>query len=735
MKTGMKILFLGANGLDTSRLRIPAELRDVKEELERAKDRKEIEVCAELAVRPVDLSRLLLDHRPDVVHFSGHGMLLRVRPAASAGATREFDAPGDVEAFGPAAPGVVFFEDDGGKAAPVPSEALTGLFALMTSQRCVVLNACFSAAQAAEIAAHVDCVIGMKRAIGDGPAVAFSIGFYRALVRGMSVKEAFELGKNTIGICDLPDADVPELHCREGVDPSDVRLVDLPRGRALAPAKAPKKQGARGKREWLVALGLLAGSFVAAGAWIAAPARLPRVSKASGAVVVVGPGVFSTEGREAAGALCVALDHVASDAEPRAVCRSRGLVDGDEALRERAISSGASVLVLVDDGGVARLHLLGDLAEHDRLSRGLPRVDLSRSGSEAALAPILRELARAADGAKAGSFDKARLRCGESVAQEALGVAVSTLVLRLYAPNCGSSREDLDALRPRCRGEECRILDMLDVAHPPAPTDCDREADENARFSCMRRQALQACAEGQKGEASRWLERLDAVKNPFYGISASEVAACSIAFASGLSAEERASLEARADRVEAACEVPLCEAVPGQCAFCAAAVGERAGFWAHAGDWARAERDYERAFRVSKDNEHLLGMVESRLHRFRAFSGEELAKKAAEDLKAMSGADAAQKVRAGLLAWVAAKREGNETYVGAAERAILKAYAELSEGTSVYSRERPDEVERALVCPRSVKACAVYDLLAVPKEAAVAERLREVLRGAGLPEE
>ena len=59
----MKILFLGANGIDTSRLRLGAELRDIQAEIERAQARREIEVRAELAVTPMDLNRLLLAER------------------------------------------------------------------------------------------------------------------------------------------------------------------------------------------------------------------------------------------------------------------------------------------------------------------------------------------------------------------------------------------------------------------------------------------------------------------------------------------------------------------------------------------------------------------------------------------------------------------------------------------------------------------------------------------------
>jgi hypothetical protein len=116
----MKILFLGANSLDTPQLQIPAELRDVKEEFERAAKRQDIDVRAELAVRPTDLSRLLLGYRPDIVHFSGHGMELRVRTGTTSGTTREFDLPDDSASQDTSSESAILFENSAGHAVLVP---------------------------------------------------------------------------------------------------------------------------------------------------------------------------------------------------------------------------------------------------------------------------------------------------------------------------------------------------------------------------------------------------------------------------------------------------------------------------------------------------------------------------------------------------------------------------------------------------------------------------------------
>jgi hypothetical protein len=64
----------------------------------------------------------------------------------------------------------------------------------------------------------------MKRAIDDRAAIAFAVGFYRALALGKSVRTAFDLGRNEIALRGLPDSDVPELIHRADVEPSNVFL-------------------------------------------------------------------------------------------------------------------------------------------------------------------------------------------------------------------------------------------------------------------------------------------------------------------------------------------------------------------------------------------------------------------------------------------------------------------------------------------------------------------------------
>jgi hypothetical protein len=72
-----------------------------------------------------------------------------------------------------------------GRAKNVPPEALVGLFhVLKDNVRVVVLNACYSAAQAKGIVKEIDCAVGMSDAIGDDHAIAFATEFYQALAQG-----------------------------------------------------------------------------------------------------------------------------------------------------------------------------------------------------------------------------------------------------------------------------------------------------------------------------------------------------------------------------------------------------------------------------------------------------------------------------------------------------------------------------------------------------------------------
>lgn len=168
MKT--KILILASNPKETTSLEINREIRDLIEVIKRSPARDRFTIETRLAVRPQDLQSALLEEKPRIVHFCGHG---------------EEDG--------------LVLENEAGKLHLVSKEALADLFGHFSQQiECVLLNACYSQVQAKEIVKQINFVIGMRQPILDRSAIAFSAGFYGALGAGESITKAYAFGCNRI---------------------------------------------------------------------------------------------------------------------------------------------------------------------------------------------------------------------------------------------------------------------------------------------------------------------------------------------------------------------------------------------------------------------------------------------------------------------------------------------------------------------------------------------------------
>ena len=161
-----KILFASANPKDTKQLRLDLEARQIQEALKLNENRDDFEIVTCLAMRVKDLQGALLKHQPNIVHFCGHGKT----------------------------EGLVL-EDESGFSKLVSESALGSLFESFRRQvECVVLNTCYSKAQAEAIYGHINCVIGMNQPISDTAAINFSTGFYNAVFSGESYDYAFNIG-------------------------------------------------------------------------------------------------------------------------------------------------------------------------------------------------------------------------------------------------------------------------------------------------------------------------------------------------------------------------------------------------------------------------------------------------------------------------------------------------------------------------------------------------------------
>ena len=189
----VKILFLAADPSDASRLRLGQELRDIKERLRIAKAPEKYQLEQRESVRVGDITQAIFDFEPNIIHFSGHGT----------------------------SQGELCFENEVGKFQPVKPDALAAMFELLVKHvNCVVLNACYSEIQAKAITQYIPFVVGMNDAIGDQAAIAFAVGFYKALAANRSIEDAYKFGCVEIQLQGIPEHLKPVIYVKKDLIPA-----------------------------------------------------------------------------------------------------------------------------------------------------------------------------------------------------------------------------------------------------------------------------------------------------------------------------------------------------------------------------------------------------------------------------------------------------------------------------------------------------------------------------------
>jgi hypothetical protein len=180
-------------------LRVDREVRDVKQRLRGSKYRDRIELEHKPAASFEEFVDGLNDHRPHVVHFSGH--------AHSGGIILEG-------------------ADDAYEGDDFPFSRLAQLLGATTDPpQLLVLNACESLDGADDLLQTVPVVIGMADAIDDAAAITFASFFYSAIAAAQSVQAALDQAKLAMEAVSLGDAVLPTLRARAGVDPSALVLI------------------------------------------------------------------------------------------------------------------------------------------------------------------------------------------------------------------------------------------------------------------------------------------------------------------------------------------------------------------------------------------------------------------------------------------------------------------------------------------------------------------------------
>lgn len=182
------ILFLASTPTDEAKLQLDKEFVRISSSLQEGII--EYRLVAEWAITPNALQKAILKHKPNFIHFSGHGE------------------------GGDGLSGGIILNDSEAKAKLVSGKALENMFRIFSRKikiEIILLNSCYSEDQAAGISKHIPYVIGMNDSIDDDSAIEFSTGFYRGLAEEEDIEFAFDLAVNMIQLEGLEDDNVPVL--------------------------------------------------------------------------------------------------------------------------------------------------------------------------------------------------------------------------------------------------------------------------------------------------------------------------------------------------------------------------------------------------------------------------------------------------------------------------------------------------------------------------------------------
>ncbi|MDX2247737.1 MAG: hypothetical protein SF052_13215 [Bacteroidia bacterium] len=189
MNDKIKVLFLSANPTDDS-IRPEVSIREIEEGIKRGKIREKFDFVSKMAVTTRDISRAILDEKPDIVHFSAKGENLDSLIVAAA---------------------------DGSGPKAVTANALADLFEVINERhpvQCVVVAAAVSKEALTAISKHVPFVIGMSQELKHDGVRSFEVGFYDGLVVGDPIPFSFDYACSAMGM-DGFDRKIPVILKRE----------------------------------------------------------------------------------------------------------------------------------------------------------------------------------------------------------------------------------------------------------------------------------------------------------------------------------------------------------------------------------------------------------------------------------------------------------------------------------------------------------------------------------------
>ena len=199
-----KILFLTSEVKGLQTLELDKEYYEVSQKLSKSLTKYKLLVSKATSK---NFNDKIYEHRPCVIHFSGHGAFIESKLVKKIGSivVKSEDNSG----------ACIMLPDEKGNSIAIKEKTLIDLFRLCQKQfelQLVFFNACHTESQAINVSKLGIHVIGMNQSVFDSTAIEFAANFYNHLNNDEEVTTAFNLSINILEFNNVKDSEVPVLY-------------------------------------------------------------------------------------------------------------------------------------------------------------------------------------------------------------------------------------------------------------------------------------------------------------------------------------------------------------------------------------------------------------------------------------------------------------------------------------------------------------------------------------------
>ena len=240
---------MGSSPRGWSHIQFNNEYKAIRNAIYNVNERR-YEVILRENVTNNDIQNAIIENKPTIIHFSGHG-------------TENFLITHDGKDYGQ--------EDQ------INNQNFVNIIKRAKSVKCVVLSCCYSKQLAEDLIKlkHIESVIGTSDEIKNDTCIIFAKGFYLSKANGYTYKEAFENGKDKVSINQISGASLLQYHGE-----SDISITESP----IKPLKKKKSTHV------FIAIGIV--FLCSLGFWLF---KIPP-KKESNPIVMTVPIVFEKDG-------------------------------------------------------------------------------------------------------------------------------------------------------------------------------------------------------------------------------------------------------------------------------------------------------------------------------------------------------------------------------------------------------------------------------------------------------